>query len=165
MPRVSKLYLPNMAAGFSDPRVKVHIGDGFKFLKDYENEFDVIITDSSDPDGPAELLFQRPYFELLHGALKVSFTYFLQPIHELEGGAMANVSYCYRRMVVSSPHKVVRPPFPLVLVLLQLGERGKRRLLYPLCYLSYGAFYRYHTHAAEDLYTCSCWGTHVSLLI
>jgi len=70
VPRVSELYLPNMAAGFSDPRVKVHIGDGFKFLEDYENEFDVIITDSSDPDGPAELLFQRPYFELLHRALK-----------------------------------------------------------------------------------------------
>lgn len=73
MPRVSKLYLPGMAAGFDDPRVKVHIGDGFKFLERYENEFDVIITDSSDPDGPAELLFQRPYFELLHTALKASF--------------------------------------------------------------------------------------------
>jgi len=68
--RVSKLYLPYMAKGFDDPRVKVHIGDGFKFLEDYKNEFDVIITDSSDPDGPAESLFQKPYFELLNGALK-----------------------------------------------------------------------------------------------
>jgi len=72
VPRVSKMFLPHMAAGFDDPRVKVHIGDGFKFLEDYKNEFDVIITDSSDPEGPAESLFQKPYFQLLHGALRVS---------------------------------------------------------------------------------------------
>lgn len=59
-----------MAVGFQHPKVKVHIGDGFKFLDDYKNEFDVIITDSSDPEGPAESLFQKPYFELLFGALK-----------------------------------------------------------------------------------------------
>lgn len=59
-----------MAIGFQHPKVKVHVGDGFKFLDDYKNEFDVIITDSSDPEGPAESLFQKPYFELLFGALK-----------------------------------------------------------------------------------------------
>lgn len=67
---MSKQYLPEMAAGFDDPRVTVHVGDGFKFLADRKNEFDVIITDSSDPEGPAESLFQKPYFELLHGALR-----------------------------------------------------------------------------------------------
>lgn len=59
-----------MAVGYQHPKVKVHVGDGFKFLDDYKNEFDVIITDSSDPEGPAESLFQKPYFELLFGALK-----------------------------------------------------------------------------------------------
>ena len=59
-----------MSIGFQHPNVKVHIGDGLKFLEDKKNEFDVIITDSSDPDGPAEVLFQRPFFELLHGALR-----------------------------------------------------------------------------------------------
>ena len=68
--RLSKKYLPGMSIGYSDPRVKVHIGDGFKFLEDYKDTFDVIITDSSDPEGPAESLFQKPYFELLHGALR-----------------------------------------------------------------------------------------------
>ncbi|TLS30922.1 hypothetical protein PpBr36_03041 [Pyricularia pennisetigena] len=67
--RLSKEYLPNMAAGFNHPKVKVHVGDGFKFLADYENTFDVIITDSSDPEGPAESLFQKPYFQLLFNAL------------------------------------------------------------------------------------------------
>lgn len=68
--RLSRQYLPHMAVGLDHPKSKVHIGDGFKFLEDYKNEFDVIITDSSDPEGPAEALFQKAYFELLFGALK-----------------------------------------------------------------------------------------------
>lgn len=68
--RVSKQYLPNMSAVYNDPKVTVHIGDGFKFLDDYKNQFDVIITDSSDPDGPAITLFQKGYFQLLHDALR-----------------------------------------------------------------------------------------------
>lgn len=67
--KVAKKYLPDMAKSYDDPRVKIHIGDGFKFLAQYKNQFDVIITDSSDPEGPAESLFQKPYFELLHLAL------------------------------------------------------------------------------------------------
>lgn len=59
-----------MAAGYNHPKVKVHVGDGFKFLDDYKNSFDVIITDSSDPEGPAESLFQKPYFQLMHDALR-----------------------------------------------------------------------------------------------
>ncbi|EGV66154.1 putrescine aminopropyltransferase [Yamadazyma tenuis] len=66
---VSKKYLPEMSKSYADPRVHVHIGDGFKFLAEYKNQFDVIITDSSDPEGPAESLFQKPYFELLKDAL------------------------------------------------------------------------------------------------
>ncbi len=68
--RLSKKYLPGMSVGFMHPNASVHIGDGFKFLADKKNEFDVIITDSSDPEGPAESLFQKPYFELLYGALR-----------------------------------------------------------------------------------------------
>ncbi|GAA6060401.1 hypothetical protein JCM10212_004654 [Sporobolomyces blumeae] len=70
VPRVSKAFLPHMAAGFNDPRVTVFIGDGFKFLDDKKNEFDVIITDSSDPVGPANSLFQKPYFQLLKESLR-----------------------------------------------------------------------------------------------
>ncbi|KAM7199205.1 Spermidine/spermine synthase [Naviculisporaceae sp. PSN 640] len=68
--RLSKIYLPEMSASYNHPKVKVHVGDGFKFLDDYKNTFDVIITDSSDPEGPAESLFQKPYFQLLHDALR-----------------------------------------------------------------------------------------------
>lgn len=66
---VSKKYLPEMSKLYQDPRTKVHIGDGFKFLAEYKNQFDVIITDLLDPEGPAEVLFQKPYFQLLKDAL------------------------------------------------------------------------------------------------
>ena len=67
--RVSKIFLPHMSSLLSSPRVRVHIGDGFKFLAENESTYDVIITDSSDPVGPAASLFQKPYFQLLHDAL------------------------------------------------------------------------------------------------
>lgn len=72
VPRNSRKYLPAMAAGLDHPKSKVIIGDGFAFLQDPKNKasFDVIITDSSDPVGPAESLFQPPYFKLLKEALK-----------------------------------------------------------------------------------------------
>ncbi|KAJ5082411.1 spermidine synthase [Penicillium argentinense] len=68
--RLSKKYLPGMSIGFQHPNATTHVGDGFEFLKSHKNEFDVIITDSSDPEGPAESLFQKPYFELLNDALR-----------------------------------------------------------------------------------------------
>ena len=40
-----------MAEGFSSPKLTQHIADGFDYMKKHENEFDVIITDSSDPVG------------------------------------------------------------------------------------------------------------------
>ncbi|KAI1793735.1 saccharopine dehydrogenase [Ganoderma leucocontextum] len=67
--RVSKQYLPHMSSLLNDPRVTVFVGDGFKFLADNTSTYDVIITDSSDPVGPAASLFQKPYFELLRDAL------------------------------------------------------------------------------------------------
>lgn len=68
--KVSKMYLKGMAKGFDDEKLKLHIGDGFDFLKNHKNEFDVIITDSSDPEGPAESLFQDSFYELMKNALR-----------------------------------------------------------------------------------------------
>lgn len=67
---LSKKYLPSMACGFEDKKVKLTIGDGFEYMKNHKNEFDVIITDSSDPVGPAVSLFQESYYELMKNALR-----------------------------------------------------------------------------------------------
>ena len=57
---VAKAHFPQMAVGFSDRRVTTHVCDGIKFVQDAaEGTYDVIIVDSSDPVGPAEVLFQK----------------------------------------------------------------------------------------------------------
>ncbi|KAJ6256356.1 hypothetical protein Dda_8854 [Drechslerella dactyloides] len=70
--RVSKQYLPEMSLSYNNekPKPRIYIGDGFKFLADYKNEFDIIITDGTDSIGPGEGLFQTPFIELLNEALK-----------------------------------------------------------------------------------------------
>lgn len=40
-----------MAVGFESKKLDLHVDDGFVFMKNHKNEFDVIITDSSDPVG------------------------------------------------------------------------------------------------------------------
>ncbi|XP_061389426.1 spermidine synthase [Musca vetustissima] len=67
---LSKKFLPRMASGFSSPKLKLMIGDGFQYMKEHKDEFDVIITDSSDPIGPAESLFNESYFGLMKTALR-----------------------------------------------------------------------------------------------
>ncbi|XP_043210160.1 spermidine synthase-like isoform X2 [Amphibalanus amphitrite] len=67
---VSKRLLPFMAAGFQSPKLELHFGDGLEFMKQHRDEFDVIITDSSDPVGPACTLFEENYFELMSSALR-----------------------------------------------------------------------------------------------
>ena len=60
---VSKRYLPQTAVGFSSPKIKVHIQDGAEFMQQCAGQFDVIITDSSDPIGEdIEALSSHPGF-------------------------------------------------------------------------------------------------------
>eukprot|EP00249_Psilotum_nudum_P019767 c27408_g1_i2 orf=189-1349(+) len=68
---VAKEYFPDLAVGFGDSRVNLHIGDGCAFLKDVPaGTYDAIIVDSSDPIGPAQQLFEKPFFEALARALR-----------------------------------------------------------------------------------------------
>jgi len=67
---LSKQHLPYMSVGFNSPKLTIHIGDGFAFMENHKNEFDVIIADTSDPVGPAERLFSEEFYKLVHTALK-----------------------------------------------------------------------------------------------
>ena len=68
---MSKKFFPGMSCGFDDSRVHVHVCDGIKFVGDAEaGTYDAIIVDSSDPVGPAAVLFERAFFEKMHRALK-----------------------------------------------------------------------------------------------
>ena len=66
---MSTIYLKKTAVGFDNPKVKVIIEDVMEYLKNTKNRYDVIISDSSDPVGPAQALFEKNYIQLLHGAL------------------------------------------------------------------------------------------------
>uniref|UniRef100_A0A2K6LDV6 PABS domain-containing protein n=1 Tax=Rhinopithecus bieti TaxID=61621 RepID=A0A2K6LDV6_RHIBE len=68
--QVSKKFLPGMATGYSSSKLTLHVGDSFELMKQNQDAFDVIITDSSDPMGPAESLFKESYYQLMKTALK-----------------------------------------------------------------------------------------------
>ncbi|XP_071686189.1 spermine synthase isoform X3 [Rutidosis leptorrhynchoides] len=68
---VGKKFFPELAVGFEDPRVHLHVGDAVEFIRNIpEGKYDAIIVDSSDPVGPAQELVERPFFEMLARALR-----------------------------------------------------------------------------------------------
>lgn len=67
---VAKRFLPSLACGFDDPRVELHVGDGAAYMAGQAAHFDVIIVDSSDPIGPAEVLFEKPFYMAMKHALR-----------------------------------------------------------------------------------------------
>jgi len=59
----SKQYLPSLSAGaFDDPRLELVIADGAAFMRDATGLYDVIISDSTDPIGPGEVLFTDTFY-------------------------------------------------------------------------------------------------------
>ena len=111
---VSKRFLGGMSCRFDDPRLELVIGDGFEYLKKHKNEFDVCITDSSDPGktlsdeqlcilptcnttiivGPAESLFGATFYELVNEALA-------------DGGVLASQGERRRRQNAIRKHSIV----------------------------------------------------------
>lgn len=67
---LAKEYLPSMSNSYNNPRLELVIEDGLKYVSNLkDSSFDVIITDSSDPDGPAECLFQENYYSIIERKL------------------------------------------------------------------------------------------------
>jgi spermidine synthase len=62
-------YLPAIASGLDDPKVEVFTEDGALFVKKHPGTYDVIIVDSTDPFGPGQVLFQRPFYADMKHAL------------------------------------------------------------------------------------------------
>lgn len=59
---VSKKYFPELSSSFNNPKVKLIIGDGIKYIKDTDRKFDLVVIDSTDPEGPAEGLFEHDFY-------------------------------------------------------------------------------------------------------
>lgn len=60
---LSKTYFPTLSQGaFDDPRANIVIQDASIFVKETEQKFDVIIIDSNDPEGSAQVLFSSEFY-------------------------------------------------------------------------------------------------------
>ena len=67
---VCRKYLPKTACRLDDERLTIHYEDGLKFVRSCENQYDLIIVDSTDPFGPGEGLFTREFYGNCYKALK-----------------------------------------------------------------------------------------------
>ena len=68
--QISRAYLPRTACRLDDQRVSIHYEDGLKFVRSKENEYDLIIVDSTDPFGPGEGLFTKEFYGNCYKALR-----------------------------------------------------------------------------------------------
>lgn len=66
----SKKFLPSIAGQLEDERVDVQVGDGFMHIAQSENQYDVIMVDSTEPVGPAVNLFTKGFYTGISKALK-----------------------------------------------------------------------------------------------
>lgn len=61
---LSKKYLSSICQrAFDDPRAKILIQDGAKFIQQENRSFDVAIVDSPDPIGPGKVLFSAKFYQ------------------------------------------------------------------------------------------------------
>lgn len=62
---LAKEFFPQVSAGaFEDKRAKIVIGDGVEYVaRAAESSFDVVIIDSTDPEGPGEQLFTQDFYD------------------------------------------------------------------------------------------------------
>lgn len=97
-------YLPQTACRLGDKRVFIHYQDGMKFIRKCENEYDLVIVDSTDPFGPGEGLFTREFYGNCYKALK-------------EDGIMVNQQespfYPADASAMQRAHKRIAESFPI----------------------------------------------------
>lgn len=62
--RAAEQWFPELCASNNDPRARILFEDGIKWVADAAPaSLDVIIVDSTDPVGPAEGLFRKPFYQ------------------------------------------------------------------------------------------------------
>lgn len=100
--KAAKEYLHYTANKLDDPRVELVFEDGSKFIKQFKNEFDVIIIDSTDPTaGQGGHLFTLEFYKACSEALKDDGVFCAQTegiFYDYEWGATA-----YRRIKANFP--------------------------------------------------------------
>ena len=67
---VCREFFPQTTCKLEDPRVHIHFEDGLRFVRSKEDQYDLIIVDSTDPFGPGEGLFTREFYGNCYKALR-----------------------------------------------------------------------------------------------
>ncbi len=67
---VCREYLQQTACCLDNANVNIYYEDGLKFVRGAQNEYDLIIVDSTDPFGPGEGLFTREFYGNCFKALR-----------------------------------------------------------------------------------------------
>ena len=65
-----RTYLPSNACRMDDRRVHIYFENALKFIRRCEDNYDLIIVDSTDPFGPSEGLFTREFYGNCYNALR-----------------------------------------------------------------------------------------------
>lgn len=100
---VCKKYLPFTAGKLDDPRVQIHYEDGLKYIRSCENEYDIIIVDSTDPFGPGEGLFTKEFYGSCYKALKDDGIMVNQHESPFYAEDLAAMQRAHKRIVLSFP--------------------------------------------------------------
>lgn len=61
--RLCREFMPALASSYNDPRVTIYTQDGAAFVAERKKAYDIILVDSSDPIGPAEVLFSEEFYK------------------------------------------------------------------------------------------------------
>ena len=68
---LSQKYLKSICNNaFYDTRLELIIGDGAEYIANTDKKFDIVIVDSPDPVGSAEVLFTKEFYESVKSVLK-----------------------------------------------------------------------------------------------
>src|SRR5262245_16129214 len=62
---ISRRFLGSIHKGaLDDPRMEIRLGDGFEFVRNCKEKFDLVVLDLTDPDTPAFHLYTEEFFRM-----------------------------------------------------------------------------------------------------
>ena len=107
-----------------DRRVHIYFENALKYIRRCEEEYDLIIVDSSDPFGPSEGLFTREFYGSCFNALK-------------EDGIMVNQQgspfYAEDASAMQRSHKRIASTFPISRCIRRISPPLRQVLAVRLC--------------------------------
>lgn len=101
--QVSRQFLPRTSCKLDDERVHIYYEDGLRFVRSREDEYDLIIVDSTDPFGPGDGLFTKEFYGNCYKALKedgIMVNQHESPFYEADATACMRA---HKRIVESFP--------------------------------------------------------------